>query len=319
VLGSYAIVCVLLCGGLLLDVLSDVIAVMRTGQPVSARLAWRAPWGQRFASVPGAAGVQVILQGSCWLMRPDHDPVPLGAGDVLFMAHGQGHGLASLPATPLAPCTADRPPPVDVPAPDGVVLCGAYELHPAHTHPLLRDLPDLIHLPAHLDRSSELRGTVDLLAAELERPRPGSDALIPALLDMLLLYVLRGWSDGHASAGGWAAALGDPAVGAALRAMHHDPAGPWKVASLAAVAGLSRASFARRFAALVGQPPLSYLTWWRMTTAARLLRSSDAPLSAVAGRVGYTSEFAFATAFKRHFDSPPGRFRRVAVPDRLIT
>nr|WP_241251437.1 helix-turn-helix transcriptional regulator [Candidatus Protofrankia californiensis] len=78
----------------------------------------------------------------------------------------------------------------------------------------------------------------------------------------------------------------------------------------AAEAGLSRAPFARRFAALVGQPPLSYLTWWRMTIAARLLRESDAPLSVIAGRVGYASEFAFASAFKRHYGAAPGKYRR---------
>jgi AraC-like DNA-binding protein len=192
------------------------------------------------------------------------------------------------------------------------VLCGAYELDPAQVHPLLLDLPDLIHLPDHLERSPELRATVELLAAELERPRLGADALVPALLDMLLLYVLRGWFDGRLADGGWAAALGDPAVSAALQAMHREPDRPWTVASLAAVAGLSRAPFARRFAALVGQPPLTYLTWWRMTTAARLLRASDAPLSVIASRVGYVSEFAFATAFKRRFGAAPGRFRRTS-------
>ncbi|GAA2645704.1 AraC family transcriptional regulator [Dactylosporangium fulvum] len=292
-----------------MDVLSDVIAVMRAGRPVSTRLAWRAPWGQRFASVPGAAGVQVILRGSCWLLPDAADPVPLGAGDVLFMAHGQGHALADDPATPPRPCDPELRAEPFTGEPDGVTLCGAYELDPAHTHPLLLDLPGLIHLPAHLERSPELRATVDLLAAELERPRPGTDALVPALLDMLLLYVLRTWLDTH-PARGWATALRDPAVGAALQAVHRDPAAPWTVASLAAVAGLSRAPFARRFTALVGQPPLAYLTWWRMTTAARLLRRSDAPLSAIADRVGYTSEFAFAAAFKRRFGTAPGRFRR---------
>ncbi|MCK2238837.1 helix-turn-helix transcriptional regulator [Crossiella sp. S99.2] len=92
--------------------------------------------------------------------------------------------------------------------------------------------------------------------------------------------------------------------------MHQNPAHPWTVAKLAAEARLSRAPFARRFTTLVGQPPLTYLTWWRMTTAARLLRTSADPLTSIAARVGYTSEFAFATAFKRAFGTPPGRYRR---------
>jgi AraC-like DNA-binding protein len=191
-----------------------------------------------------------------------------------------------------------------------VTLCGAYRLDAAQVHPLLSSLPEVVHLPARLDR--DLRAVVDLLCAELERPRLGTDALIPALLDALLLYILRAWFDERATTTetGWAAALRDPAITAALHAIHRDPAHPWTVASLAARAGLSRAAFARRFTEKVGRPPLTYLTWWRLTLAAQLLRDTDAPLRLVAGRSGYSSEFAFAKAFKRHHGSAPGKLRR---------
>ncbi len=312
-----------------MDVLSDVIAVMRTGQPRSARVEWHAPWAQRFASVPGSAGFQVILQGPCWLVSIDTAPVLLAVGDVVFLPHGRGHALADSPSTPLtaAACDPNDPQflqryaaaivgePAGINRPTTVTLCGAYQLDPARAHPLLQDLPEVIHLPAHVGRHPELRASVDLLAAELERPRLGTDAIVPALLDTLLLYILRTWFDEQPARGtatGWAAALNDPAIAAALQAMHQDPARPWTVATLAAEAGLSRAPFARRFTTLVGQPPLSYLTWWRMTTAARLLQESDAPLSAIAHRIGYTSEFAFANAFKRQYGTAPGRFRRAA-------
>jgi AraC-like DNA-binding protein len=306
-----------------MDLLSDVVAVMRTGEPRSARVEWHAPWAQRFASVPGSAGFQVILQGPCWLMDPGGDPAPLASGDVVFLPRGRGIILADDPSTPLTgpdcdpqdPLYARRYAAATVGEPAGrttVTLCGAYQLDPARAHPLLHDLPELIHLPAHVGRHTELRACVDLLAAELERPRPGTDALVHALLDTMLLFLLRAWFDEQptAAGAGWAAALTEPAVMAALQAMHRDPARPWTVASLAAEAGLSRAPFARRFTALVGQPPLTYLTWWRMTTAARLLRESDTPLSALAPRVGYASEFAFANAFKRHYGAAPGRYRR---------
>ncbi|WP_129669340.1 AraC family transcriptional regulator [Phytoactinopolyspora endophytica] len=310
-----------------MDVLSDVIAVMRTGQPRSARVTWHAPWAQQFASVPGSAGFQMILQGPCWLIPSDTDPVPLAVGDVVLLPRGRGHTLADSPSTrPTVPACDPSDPqflerhatadtvgePVRADAPVTVTLCGAYQLDPARAHPLLGSLPELIHLPAHLGRHPELRSTVDLLATELERPRLGTDAIIPALLDTLLLLMLRTWFDEQPADGtatGWAAALKDPAITAALQAMHREPARPWTVATLATQAGLSRAPFARRFTTLLGQPPLSYLTWWRMTTAARLLQESDAPLSAIAGRVGYASEFAFANAFKRHYGTPPGRYR----------
>ena len=292
-----------------MDVLSDVIAVMRTGRPVAARVAWERPWAQRFAPVPGASGFQVVLEGTCWLLRDHADPVRLHAGDVVFLPDGRGHALADSPTTPVTgeACDPDDPDFAadhPVPAhPTTVTLCGAYEL--AHVHPLLRDLPDTV-----LVVGPELRAAATLLAGELEHPRLGSDALVPALLDTLLLYLLRTWFTGREHATGWAAALTDPVTSTALHHLHRDPAHRWTVAELAAASGLSRAPFAKRFTALVGQPPLAYLTWWRMTTAARLLHTTDAPLATIARQVGYSSEFAFAAAFKRAHGTAPGRYRR---------
>lgn len=195
------------------------------------------------------------------------------------------------------------------------MLCGAYLLDGSRAHPLMAELPEVVHLAAGTGRHPELRAALDLLGGELERPRPGSDAMVPALLDVLLLHILRAWSGERSREGvatGWTAALHDPAVAAALRAIHGEPGRQWSVEELGRRAGLSRAAFARRFTALVGRPPLTYLTWWRMTVAARLLRDSDVPANAVAGRVGYTSEFAFAHAFKRAYGRPPGAYRRQA-------
>ncbi|RSM91702.1 AraC family transcriptional regulator [Kibdelosporangium aridum] len=277
-----------------MDLLSDVIAVTRTGEPRSAKIAWRAPWSHWFDPVPGAAGFQVILHGTCWLTRPGHQPLELREGDVLLMTHGQGHTLSSDPATHATGAQT-------------VTLCGAYELDPTRAHPLLLTLPETIHLPARL--GIDLRLAIELLSAELTEPRLGTDALIPALLESLLVYILRTWFAAEDSPG-WAHALRDPVIASALHAMHQNPAHPWTVATLAAAAGLSRAPFARRFTEKVGQPPLTYLTWWRMTIAAQMLRDTTEPLAVIARKVGYASEFAFATAFKRQFGSPPGKYRR---------
>jgi AraC-like DNA-binding protein len=309
------------------DVLSDVMAVMHCGQPRVARVEWDAPWGQRFPAIPGAAGFRIVLSGPCWCFPDEGEPFLLAVGDVLFLPHGGGHGLADAPSTPLAShvCEPQRTSMVDSASgdteaerrsdgrPSTVTLCGAYELDSARGHPLLGDLPAVLHLPALLGHQSQLRTAVDLLSVELERSQAGTDALVRALLDALLLYILRAWlaqTPTRFGASGWAAALADPAVGAALHAIHRDPARQWTVAELGVRAGLSRAAFSRRFARCVGQPPLAYLRWWRLTTAMRLLRSSDAPLSVVASRVGYGSEFAFASAFKREFRVTPGRYRR---------
>ncbi|WP_442802715.1 cupin domain-containing protein [Streptomyces sp. CB01373] len=120
--------------------------------------------------------------------------------------------------------------------------------------------PDVRLVPARPGRHAALNAVVDLLGDELDQRRPGTDAAIPALLDAMLLYILRTWYQDHApcGSGGWAAALADPAVGSALQHMHAEPATAWTVERLSRRAGLSRAAFSRRFTELVGRPPMTY-------------------------------------------------------------
>ncbi|MEV7976699.1 AraC family transcriptional regulator [Streptomyces sp. NPDC086519] len=312
-----------------MDVLSDVIAAMRIGRPHSARVEHHGPFGRRLPTTVPGAGFHVVLQGKCWLVPPHSAPIPLTAGDVAFLRHGTEVGIADHPSTPMpdtplpapasfpirrneqpAAIAGNAPGSVAVPT---VMLCGAYLLDESRPHPLLQELPQILHLPASQGHRPELRSAIELLNSEVIEPREGADVIVRALLDMLLLYILRTWHDKQAShhkTTGWAAALRDPATASALQAIHADPARQWTVEELAAHAGLSRPALARRFTALLGQPPSSYLTWWRMTIAARLLRESEAPLATVANNVGYTSEFAFANAFKRAHGTAPGRYRR---------
>lgn len=302
-----------------MDVLSDAIAAMRLGKPHSSRTSKRGDWGIRFPSADGA-GFHVVLKGRSWLLPSGGtEPTPLGVGDAVFLSHGTGHALAHSPDSPLTDVLPNPdgtwpvlPDPPGGEPPTAVILCGAYRLDRSRAHPLLTELPEVVHFPAGLGRHTALRSGIQLLGEELEQRGAGTDAAVPALLDLLLVYMLRAWFADHACDGsrGWAAALGDPYVTAALSAMHADPARPWTVEELGEVAGLSRAAFAKRFTALVGQPPLAYLTWWRMTTAGRLLRTGDLPVRLVAERSGYTSEFAFAKAFKRQYGAAPGQYRR---------
>ncbi|MGK5532586.1 AraC family transcriptional regulator [Streptomyces sp. URMC 129] len=317
-----------------MDVLADALAVMRVGTSTSARTEARAPWGLRFPAVEGAS-FHVVLQGTCWLIPKGagRAPLPLTSGDIVFLRDGSAHGLADDPATPLtvvAPSRQDPSSPigqvrVDGPGARTMLLCGTYRLGNARPHPLLCELPDIVHLPARPGRHGELHAMTGLLGAELDERRPGRDGVVPALVDAMLLYILRAWVDDRSAeearrrteAGrgpaGWAVALTDPAIGRALEGIHADPARPWTVEELGTRGGLSRSVFAQRFTSVVGASPLAYLTWWRMTIAGRLLRESDAPLSAVAQRVGYSSEFAFAKAFKREYGLAPGRYRRGAT------
>ncbi|MCA6094540.1 AraC family transcriptional regulator [Streptomyces sp. SCA3-4] len=279
-----------------MDVLSDTMAALRTGRPYSALSERRGTWRTDIAPYAGV-GFHVVLRGNCRLIprQGAGEPVDLAEGDAVFLPHGTAHVI-----------TGDSPEPT-------VLLCGAYRLDRSRAHPLLEDYPEVIRLPTRPGRHAALAATVVLLGDELQRPGPGTDATLPALLELMLVYLMRAWYEERTAQQadtGWCRALADPAIGIALRALHADPAQPWTVAGLAGRAGLSRAAFARRFAALVGRPPLTYLTWWRLTLAARLLRESDAPLSAVAQRIGYTSQFAFAHAFKRAYGVSAGRYRQ---------
>ncbi|WP_230329981.1 AraC family transcriptional regulator [Nocardia aurantiaca] len=273
------------------------------GTPHSNRTVKRAPWRSHFPAQGNSAGFHVVLQGSCWLLPDGGEPVHLQVGDVAFMPRSRGHAIADSPGGG----------PGSETGPETVLRCGAYYLDYSRAHPALAELPDVIHLPARVGHYSPLRSAIDLLGHELDT-QDGSGAVAP-LLEVLLLFMLRTWHEAHPSDTGWVAALRDPAVHTALQAIHAEPAAPWTVQSLAARAGLSRSVFAQRFTATLGTGPLTYLTWWRMTCAARLLRDTDVLLRVVAEKSGYTSEYAFAKAFKREFGVAPGRFRAQGRPE----
>lgn len=292
-----------------MDVVSDAISAVRIGQPSSNRLRVGGSWCTRFAPYEGA-GFHVVLAGSCWL-RPDGDgePVTLGAGDVVLLPHGAGHVLADGPGDTMraVPFEEMRRPPADPAGREVELLCGKYRLDHSRVHPLLAELPQVVHLPNRVGAHPELRSAVDLLARELDERRPGSCLALPSLLDLLLIYLVRAWTT-ESDTGSWPAVLSDPVTTAALRALHSDPAAPWTNDSLAAEAGVSRATLARRFTALVGRPPMAYLTWWRLTRTATLLRDTDAPLASWPARRG-TAARTRSHAFSREFGVTPGKYR----------
>ncbi|MBM7789716.1 AraC family transcriptional regulator [Tenggerimyces flavus] len=294
-----------------MDVLSPAIAATRTGRPRAFRIEGGERWGRRFDPVAGAAFHTVRL-GSCWLISAHDKPLQLAAGDIVLLPHGSGHGLADSPDKALLDLD-QVPADSDAPA-TTVVVSGQYLLDQGRPHPLLSELPETVHLPVGKGAlQPQLQGAADLLGRELEDAGQGADAAVPALMDVLLLYILRAWYAQQPCVEtevGWGTALRDPTLSAILAGIHRSPERAWTVDAMAAESGLSRTSFARRFNEVIGQPPLAYLTWWRMMTAARMLRDSDLPLAAVARRVGYSSEFAFANAFKREYGIAPGKYRQ---------
>ncbi|MFF9915420.1 AraC family transcriptional regulator [Streptomyces sp. NPDC013457] len=305
-----------------MDVVSDAIAAVRTGQAASERVRVGGSWCARLAPYDGA-GFHVVLEGGCWLLPDGGPPVSLGVGDAVLLPHGTGHVIADSPADaatvaramPFEHWTGGPPGPRRLarPVPGGVeLLCGKYRLDHSRVHPLLAELPTVVHLPNRVGDHPELRSAIGLLGGELTAGRPGSGVAVPSLVDLLLVYMIRAWVD-RGDGGAWSAALGDPVTAAALRALHADPAAAWTNERLAAEAGVSRPTLARRFASLVGRPPMAYLTWWRLTLAAAALRDTGDSLAAIARRVGYGTPYALSHAFSREFGTTPGRYRARAV------
>jgi AraC-like DNA-binding protein len=190
-----------------------------------------------------------------------------------------------------------------------VMLTGTYQLEGEVSQRLLRALPPLVVLRAP-DWDNPV---IPLLAAEIVKDAPGQEAVLDRLLDLLLIAVLRAWfARPDASAPDWYRASSDAVVGHALRLMHHNPAHPWTVAALARETGVSRAALARRFNDLVGEPPMTFLTEWRIALAADLLLEPGATIGSVANQVGYGSPFALSTAFKRLRGISPQQHRTAA-------
>lgn len=259
------------------------------------------------AAVPLAHGELAIVKGPGPFTVADDAAV---AGSPDYIVHGPDHctttddrELTDDIKLGVRTCGAA----LDGPA---VVLTGSYHVSGRVSDRLLSTLPRVLVV----QDEGELGPVLQLTVAEIERDKPGQQAVLDRLLDLLLLSTLREWfnrPEGQAPA--WYAAAGDPVVGRALRLMHEDPARPWTVASLAAEAKVSRATFARRFAELVGEPPSSYLTSWRLSLAADLLQRTDDSVHAVARQVGYDSGFTLSVAFKRVHGTRPSEYRRASA------
>jgi AraC-like DNA-binding protein len=187
---------------------------------------------------------------------------------------------------------------------DRAVIC-AYQGHGEVSTRLLDALPTVLVLRGDTWHTP----LVSLLTAEAGRDGPGQSAYLDRLLDLLLMDVLRTWFDRDERAPTWWHAEHDPVVGPALRLIYNNPEHAWTVANLAAAVGCSRAVFARRFAEQVGEPPIAFLTGWRLALAADLLRAGGDTIAAVARQVGYGTPFALSSAFKRAYGVSPHHYR----------
>lgn len=283
------------------------------------------PWSLRVEDQAPLCLVTMV-RGQAWVIPDNGAAARLHPGDVAIVRGPDPYTVADDPATPIQivvgpgqRCTTAQGEDVaqamalgvrtwgDSPNGSTIMLTGTYQMHSEIGHRLLGALPALLVRPADTVDTP----LVPLLAAEIVKTEPGQELVLDRILDLLLVSVLRSWlASPEAGAPAWYRAQHDPVVGPALRMLHANPADTWTVASLAARIGVSRAALARRFTELVGEPPMVYLTGWRLALAADLLREPGVTVGSVARQVGYGSSFAFSTAFKRVRGMSPQEHRR---------
>ncbi len=321
-----------------MDALSEILKALRLNSGIFLEAEFTAPWC--IDSAPGKDDVRHILpsaehvtlyhlltEGACSARIPGATgAVALEVGDLIMFPHGDGHRIGS--DLQLAPVAAET---LVMPSPEGGLariehggggartrfVCGYLACDSRLCRPLLDALPRMLKVPMGQGPASAwIIDTLRRGAAETHAPRAGADAVLAKLSELLFVEAMRYYVDSLPdNERGWFAGLRDPQVSRALALMHANPGRAWTVDDLGRESGLSRSSLAERFAALIGEPPMQYLTRWRLALAARALKETREPMLRIAEQVGYESEAAFNRAFKREFGMPPATWRRHSRDD----
>ena len=298
-----------------MDPLSDVLSLLKPRSFLSSGFEAGGKWSVQFSDQHECIKCYAIVSGECWLSVKDvPESVHLRGGDCFVLPRGKPFCLASdLNAESVDAGIIFKP------AREGGVvklngggdffLVGSrFAVSGSHTGILLQFLPPIVHIRKESDQAA-LRWAVERMMQELREKQPGSSLLAEHLAHMMLLLALRLYqAEGLKSGKGWLCALEDGQLGAAINAIHNDPAYDWTIQKLAEQACMSRSGFAQKFKEMVGSSPIQYVSRWRMLLAGDRLSNSNEPISAIALSVGYESESAFSAAFKRIMGCPPRRY-----------
>jgi AraC-like DNA-binding protein len=303
------------------DPLGEALHLLRMNGAFYCRSELTAPWGLTLPPMPGYLWFHVVTSGRLCLETGDDRSSWVEPGGLALVPRGEGHVLRSEPgaATP-GILDLEREPVSDRyeilrhgegGAPTSLI-CGAVRFE----HPAARNLVEILPATILVEASSSakrdwMHSLLGLMAAEASELRPGGEAVITRLGDILVIQAIRAWIDtAPAARSGWLGALQDPQIGRAMSLIHRDPARDWTVASLATELAMSRSAFAARFTELVGEPVMRYLSRWRMHLAVSALTEEAVTVGELADRLGYRSEAAFSRAFKRIIGASPGAIRR---------
>ncbi len=283
-----------------------------------------APWALEMPALDDCLSFHVLTEGTCTIEVDGHPAIELRSGDLALVPHGRGHVLTSVAG--LRPAgRVDHLPQRYLGEHYSVMsyggggtpsslVCGVFTFDALIARPLLAALPAVLHVPAdHRPAPRWISETIRLMAAELDEPRPGGDAVITRLADILVIQAVRAWLEHEPQARrGFLGALRDQHIGSSLAAIHRDPARSWTVAMLGHEAGMSRSAFAARFTELVGLPVMAYVQHWRMQLAHQRLTTGEQTVARIATELGYRSVAAFSRAFTRVTGTSPGAIRRHA-------
>jgi AraC-like DNA-binding protein len=314
-----------------MDALSETLRVVRLVGAIFIRARFTAPWcyqSQHADSAapilePGAEKVVIfhlITEGECFVELEGQPPLRLFAGDVVVFPQGDAHRMSSEPGLP--PAKGSRLEEVLKRRPREIayggggrttrLVCGYLACDARLARMLLAGLPPVVRVNVRGSNAGTwLEASIRYALAEARSPRPGGAGVLAKLSEVLFIEVLRLYMNEQSTGRtGWLAGVGDRVVGAALNALHKQPAHAWTLEELAREAGASRSVLAERFQLLVGTSPIQYLTQWRMLLAANLLARSNAPLARIAEDVGYQTDTAFSRAFRREYGTPPAAWRR---------
>jgi AraC-like DNA-binding protein len=298
-----------------MDPLSDILALLRPRTVETYGIVSGNVWALDFPRAYQGIKFGAVARGGCWLrVRGEPGPIRLEIGDC-YLLTGQPYWLGSevgLPGVDAGSLFIDAATRVARygGSDETFLVGGRLTFDESHSVLLTGMLPSAMHIPARSDEAAVLRWTLDQLAKELTDMRPGGTLMSEHLAQILFVNVLRAhMANEGAGAPGWLKGLADARIGRALRALHAKPARHWTLEMLAHEAGMSRTAFALRFKAMVGRSPLDYLQRWRMRLAARALSTGRAKLAEIALTIGYESESAFSTAFKRVMGCAPKHYQ----------
>jgi AraC-like DNA-binding protein len=314
-----------------MDVLSEVLKVVKLQGALFYNAEFSSPWSIRAASsqglvryfAPGTDNViiyHLLTEGRACVRLNDGTCVNLKAGDIVMLPHGDPHIMENGPPTP----TVDESDQLGEVLAQGLKLwrlggggevtkfvCGYMACDPRLSQVFLSGLPPLFKVSIRNDASGRwLENSIRFSVDEAGHYLAGGEAVRAKLSEVLFVETLRAYiSNLSAEQSGWLAGARDAEVGRALAMMHRNPAHPWTIAALAKEAGVSRSVLAERFRYFLNEPPMAYLTRWRLQLGAQMLSSTSHSVAQIAAEVGYESEAAFNRAFKREFGAPPARFR----------